>query len=382
MRKLVNGKVVDIKNVELFEQAMEGLAIRSTTMSKTSDGLNGNIDTSTVKRYIKQYDLFFKYMQYPLYAIESDVKYATLGNFIKSLSKENLDIWVKNGLNIRIDKETGMTLKIVNNTWSIIYDTKKHEDNTAMNNFSDCVGYREYNWILNRVLNKESTSDFYKTFMPEFVEACNDNNMILKWELENMLTFGQIPQRRIFKANRLVDVDDNKEYFIDIYSDGTIEATDGSSVYTINFTTSEPTSTVRKRKERAYNFDAYVKDLDENGSEKSKMSKTRMVGLMSMFVELCGYKSAKELKEFPTYFGAISGGYLVFSIDGRLIVLNKDRQSEPKMIASGTELYAIENNKVYFTRSKGVTESIAKDTLYSYNLKDGVTRICKIIYSY
>lgn len=382
MRKLVNGKVVDIKNIELFEQAMEGLAIRSTTMSKTSDGLNGNIDTSTVKRYIKQYDLFFKYMQYPLYAIESDVKYATLGNFIKSLSKENLDIWVKNGLNIRIDKETGMTLKIVNNTWSIIYDTKKHEDNTAMNNFSDCVGYREYNWILNRVLNKESTSDFYKTFMPEFVEACNDNNMILKWELENMLTFGQIPQRRIFKANRLVDVDDNKEYFIDIYSDGTIEATDGSSVYTINFTTSEPTSTVRKRKERAYNFDAYVKDLDENGSEKSKMSKTRMVGLMSMFVELCGYKSAKELKEFPTYFGAISGGYLVFSIDGRLIVLNKDRQSEPKMIASGTELYAIENNKVYFTRSKGVTESIAKDTLYSYNLKDGVTRICKIIYSY
>ena len=382
MRKLVNGKVVDIKNIELFEQAMEGLAIRSTTMSKTSDGLNGNIDTSTVKRYIKQYDLFFKYMQYPLYAIESDVKYATLFNFIKSLSKENLDIWVKNGLNIRIDKETGMTLKIVNNTWSIIYDTKKHEDNTAMNNFSDCVGYREYNWILNRVLNKESTSDFYKTFMPEFVEACNDNNMILKWELENMLTFGQIPQRRIFKANRLVDVDDNKEYFIDIYSDGTIEATDGSSVYTINFTTSEPTSTVRKRKERAYNFDAYVKDLDENGSEKSKMSKTRMVGLMSMFVELCGYKSAKELKEFPTYFGAISGGYLVFSIDGRLIVLNKDRQSEPKMIASGTELYAIENNKVYFTRSKGVTESIAKDTLYSYNLKDGVTRICKIIYSY
>lgn len=382
MRKLVNGKVVDIKNIELFEQAMEGLAIRSTTMSKTSDGLNGNIDTSTVKRYIKQYDLFFKYMQYPLYAIESDVKYATLGNFIKSLSKENLDIWVKNGLNIRIDKETGMTLKIVNNTWSIIYDTKKHEDNTAMSNFSDCVGYREYNWILNRVLNKESTSDFYKTFMPEFVEACNDNNMILKWELENMLTFGQIPQRRIFKANRLVDVDDNKEYFIDIYSDGTIEATDGSSVYTINFTTSEPTSTVRKRKERAYNFDAYVKDLDENGSEKSKMSKTRMVGLMSMFVELCGYKSAKELKEFPTYFGAISGGYLVFSIDGRLIVLNKDRQSEPKMIASGTELYAIENNKVYFTRSKGVTESIAKDTLYSYNLKDGVTRICKIIYSY
>lgn len=382
MKKLVNGKIVDIKNIALFEQAMEGLAIRNTTMSKTSDGLNGSIDTSAVKRYIKQYDIFFKYMPYPLYAVESDVKYATLGNFIKSLSKEELDIWVRNGLSIRIDKTTGMTLKIVNNTWSIIYDTKEHKDNTAMNNFSNLTGYKEYNWILNKVLNKESTSDFYKVFMPEFVAACNDNQIILKWELENMLTFGQIPQRRAFKANRLIDVDDNKEYFIDIYSDGTIEATDGRSVYTINFTTKEPTSSVRKRQEKAYNFDAYVKDLDENGSEKSKMSKTRMIGLMTMFIELCGYKNAKELKEFPTYYGAISGGYLVLNIEGRLIVFSKDRQSEPKLVASGIELYTVENNKVYFTRSKGVTDSIAKDTLYSYNLKDGITRICKIIYSY
>ena len=125
-----------------------------------------------------------------------------------------------------------------------------------------------------------------------------------------------------------------------------------------------------------------MKDLDEYGSDKSKMSKTRMIGLMSMFVELCGYKTAKDLKEFPLYVGAISGSHLVFSIDGRLIVLSKDRQSEPKLVASGIELYNVENNKVYFTRSKPIADKISKDTLYSYNLKDGVTRICKIIYSY
>ena len=36
--------------------------------------------------------------------------------------------------------------------------------------------------------------------MPEFTVACNNQPMILKWELENMLTFGSIPN----KMNRII----------------------------------------------------------------------------------------------------------------------------------------------------------------------------------
>ena len=122
MKKLVNGKVINIDNIELFELAAEGLALQNTAVSITADGIEGNINSPLVRRYIKQYDIFFKSMPYPLYAIEADIKYATLGNFIKAFSKEKIDMWVDKGLHIKLDKETGMTLRIVNNTWSIIYN--------------------------------------------------------------------------------------------------------------------------------------------------------------------------------------------------------------------------------------------------------------------
>ena len=132
MKKLVNGKVIEIANMKLFELAAEGLALQNTAVSNTSEGIEASINSPLVHKYIKQYDIFFKSMPYPLYAIEADIKYATLGSFIKTLAKEKIDLWVHNGLNIKLDAKTGMTLNVVNNTWSIIYDTSEHEDNTTL----------------------------------------------------------------------------------------------------------------------------------------------------------------------------------------------------------------------------------------------------------
>ena len=156
MRKLVNGKVVNIDNMELFELAAEGLAIQNMAVSNTSEGIEGNINSPIIKRYIKQYDIFFRSMPYPLYAIETNIKYATLGNFIKSLSNNQINMWIENGLNILIDKDTGMILRIVNNTWSISYEKEIKEDNTPMELYSGDIGYKEYSWLLNKIINKEA----------------------------------------------------------------------------------------------------------------------------------------------------------------------------------------------------------------------------------
>ena len=158
MRKLVNGKVINVDNIELFELAAEGLALQNTAVSTTADGIEATINSPLVHKYIKQYDVFFKAMPYPLYAIEEDIKYATLGNFIKSLSKTNIDMWVNNGLHIRLDKNTGMTLKIVNNTWSIVYNKENRSDNTSMSLFEHSVGYKEYSWILDKIIKKQKTN--------------------------------------------------------------------------------------------------------------------------------------------------------------------------------------------------------------------------------
>ena len=68
MKKLVNGKVVNVDNIALFELAAEGLALQNTAISSTNDGIEGNIDSPLVRKYIKQYDVFFKSMPYPLYS--------------------------------------------------------------------------------------------------------------------------------------------------------------------------------------------------------------------------------------------------------------------------------------------------------------------------
>ena len=98
MKKLVNGKVVDIGNIELFEMAAEGVALRNVAISNTDIGVPEGIDTELMNKLIGQYDVFYKAMPYPLYAVEHDIKYATLANFIKMCNRQEITMWVDGGL--------------------------------------------------------------------------------------------------------------------------------------------------------------------------------------------------------------------------------------------------------------------------------------------
>jgi hypothetical protein len=381
MRKLVNGKVIEVDNIELFELAAEGLALQSTAVSNTSDGIEANINSPLVRRYIKQYDIFFKAMPYPLYAIESDIKYATLGNFIKSFSKDKITMWVDGGLHIKLDEESGMTLKIVNNTWSIIYVKDSKPDNTAMEYFEKSVGYKEYSWLLNKVKNKENTANFYLEFMPEFIKACNSQSMILKWELENILTFGIIPNRMEFKINKIICPQNNEEYSLDIFYTGTIDTDEKISSWSISGT--ECGAHQRYKQIKTYGFDAYVKSLSTDATgDGAKTKGCRLNGLHNLFMQLCGIKSACEMQRFPDFQGIIVDTNLVFTIDKRLFLAKSSRLVDPIDIAHGVELYSVENNKIYFTKSKKVTDRVTKETLYSYNISTGSIRLCKILYTY
>jgi len=381
MKKVVNGKVVNIENIDLFELAAEGLALQNTTVSITSDGVEGNINSPLIKKYIKQYDIFFKAMPYPLYAIEADIKYATLGNFIKTLAKEKINMWVDKGLYIRIDESTGMTLKIVNNTWSIIYNKEHKEDNTSMSLYENETGYNEYNWIINKIVNKESTANFYAEFMPEFVQACNNQPMILKWELENILTFGNIPNRMEFKQNKIINPQENMEYTLDIYCTGSVDTDEKIQSWSLSDISSIGTS-VKYKQMKTYGFDSYSKSISDASKSNGKLEKCKINGLHTLFLQLCGLKSACEMNTFPNFEGIIMDTHLIFTIERRLFIAKSNRLTEPKDIAHGVELYSVENNKVYFIKSKKINEKVSKDILYSYSIADGTVRMCKIIFSY
>lgn len=381
MKKLVNGHLVNIDNIELFELAAEGLALQNTAVSATSDGIEANINSPLVRKYIKQYDIFFKSMPYPLYAIEADIKYATLGNFIKALSKEKIDMWVDKGLHIKLDDTTGMTLRIINNTWSIIYNKENRSDNTNMSLFEKSVGYKEYTWLLKKIINKETTANFYTEFMPDFVKACNGQLMVLKWELENILTFGTIPNKIEFKQDKIINIQSDEEYTLDIYSTGYVKTDE--KVQCWNLTGGTPSMNgVKYKQMKTYGFDVYSKPMSDGNKASGKLEKCKIVGLHNLFMELCGLKSANEMNTFPTFEGIISDTNLVFTIEKRLFIAKSNRLVEPKDIAHGVELYSVEKNRVYFIKSKKINERISKDTLYSYSIQDGTVRICKTLFTY
>lgn len=380
MKKLVNSKVIDIDNIELFELAAEGLALQNTAISSTNDGIEANINSPLVRKYIKQYDIFFKAMPYPLYAIEADIKYATLGNFIKSLSKEHVTMWVDKGLNIKLDKETGMTLRIVNNTWSIVYSKETRTDNTSMELFKNSVGYNEYSWLLRKIVNKETTVNFYTEFMPDFVKACNGQTMVIKWELENILTFGNIPNRIEFRPNKIISLEADEEYTLDIFCTGTVETDD--MIPSFNLSADVCSGKMKYKTIKTYGFDAYVKPLSDGAKTSGKFEKCKVTGLHNLFMQLCAIKTSNELTKFPYFEGIISDNMLVFVIDKRLYLAKSNRIMEPKDIAHGVELYSVEKGKIYFIKSKKINDKISKESLYSYTIHSGALRLCKTLFSY
>ena len=249
---------------------------------------------------------------YIVYAIERDIKYATLGNFIKSLSKEKINMWVDKGLHIKLDEITGMTLRIVNNTWSIVYVKENKVDNTSMELFSESTGYEEYSWILRKIMNKETTANFYKEFMSEFIEACNNQPMILKWELENMLTFGVIPNKIEFRPNKIINPQADEEYTLDIFCTGSVDTDE--KIQSWNLTDYGNVGCTKYKQIKTYGFDVYAKPMSDGARASGKFEKCKVTGLHNLFMQLCGIKSANEMNVFPNFEGIISDTNLVFTI--------------------------------------------------------------------
>ena len=232
-----------------------------------------------------------------------------------------------------------------------------------------------------KIIKKQTTANFYMEFMPEFVKACNGQSMVLKWELENILTFGVIPNKIELKQNKILHINEEKEYMLDIYCTGMAETEE--KIQSWNLTEYGNMTTMPRYKQvKTYGFDAYAKPIYDTTKGNGKLEKCNIVGLHNLFMQLCGIKTAKETTVFPNFEGIICDSNMAFVIDKRLFIAKSNRLSEPKDIAHGVDLYSMEGNKVYFIKSKRIDDKISKDSLYSYNISDGSIRLCKTIFTY
>jgi len=374
MKKRVNGKVVDIRNIELFKLGYEGQLLNKMSISKIEDTIENK--GILVKTAVTKYREYLSKLVFPLNMVEEPIKYTMLAMLLKK-DLENQIICISDGIVIKLDDT--VQLHLVAGTWSIESLTikAKRPIDLSLEIYAEEVGYKEFLWAYEKLANNESTVDFYKEFMPDFVKACNGKDMIIQWELSRLLDFGTIPKKQSFGINKITDFEEKKEYSIDVYCSGKREI--NSNIYTLMNKGGKTILDVSKEKKDVYNFDIYEKGTSSVNNKTKKVDGPE--GLTGVFdAILINGLSEDGLREY-SYRGFIKDGYILFEVGKNIYVSDLYHYNGVKKLISNVELHAIENNRLYVNKRKKLLSGIYEETLYSYDLVDNKVRLCRITFS-
>lgn len=369
MRKLINGKVVNIDNIELFEMAKAGLARGAVTVSSTEALPDENSYSDSIAKVIKMYNVFYKSMPYPLYAIEHDIKYATLGCFLKHTeSGSNQMMFLDNGLYVVTDVQSMTAIHIVNNSWSVEHIDAIKRDNVDIENYKEHPAYKEYSWMLQKVLKMDNRDNYYSRFMPEFIRACNNDPMIIRWELQNMLNFNRVPDELSIADNTLIKIDSNEEFTMDIYASGHIQCRNGNTRW--------DTTGIGIQTHGYDNIVKYDYTLYKKTAGNSKMQKASAEWAANLFGALYKIKCIRYTDKFPMYRGVVLGNTVVIELYGSVYAIDKNGSKE---IANNASIYSAHSSDAYIKRATD-EDGVTKVAIYKYSVSEKRTKICSIDY--
>lgn len=386
MKKIINGSVVNIKNFDIFELAAYGIALNNQVVNTTMQSIESGSNIEYVSKIIKIYNTVFNALQYPLYAVEHDIKYSMIATFIQKKGIRVSEMWVDNGLFIRIREGDSTAVKFVNRTWCL--EKAENTENKSYNieQFKGCSVYDEFEWTLEAALHDKKLSEFYNVFMPGFIEACKGNADIMKKELVNMLELSAIPERQLLQQNKILDYNLNRQYMLDIFATGSIDLNQSKELWSL--TNGKTTVKQETDKMVMYDFDLYSKAISVDAiisnkaalEDSNKLNRCEMIGVRSLFVSLCAFKNVSKSTVFPVYYGLALDGNLAFTINGKLFIGKTSGVTDAVEVSHNTELYAISGNCVYFIKEQDTGNRVKKRVLYSYGLSDKVIRVRKIIF--
>lgn len=380
MKKYVNGKVVDIRDAEVFELGFEGVALNKYTVSNISDQLDG--EPELVRVCVEQYCKMYNSLPFPMYAIETDIKYCAMAIYIKDKVAElmgiPLKLWVDRGIMIWLSDKR--VLKIVGSTWGInkndMYEeelTEEQEESVNLERYVDDTGYTEFKWCLIQLMNGKDLSGFYNEFLKGFEEACMGQPMVMKWELSRLLDFGYVPERQATESNIVRNIDNGRVYQIDVFWTGKMKPVrNGEKVMVFDMTSGGQGSYMKTRQEKEYNFDIF--EIAEGGTRRRlKEEKLAFSGLLYTLVEI---GKDNDRVERVVYSGLTDGDILAFDIEGTLYLGSANKSL--RAIGTGVTLWAIEKSKVYMEKRIKLGTGAYKYIYYSYEPKGDKLKLCKV----
>lgn len=380
MLKKVNGKTIEISNISIFDKALEGLKINRQTENTVDKYYS--CDTDILEKCITYYQEVYNRIPFPLYGIDEDIKYAVIGWYLKSNITDIFKTTVDKGLLVQLKEFDGTlgcgiskALKFVNNTWGIIDTNIEFKDNLDIENYKTNTSFNEFKWVLNKLKKDEDLSSFYSEFLPEFIDACNKDIQIMKWELNRILDIREIPNS-IFKTGKIIDINNGDIYTIDLHSYIGIEP--------IEIPVFEGLQMKKEKREeisKTYDFSVYKKNcIDADGIKTySKAVLTEdYEGFASIFETILN--NDFENAEDTTITGIIDGNNIIYCIEDTIYRCKLDEYEKSIKLIEQMSLVGYQNNKVYVERKHKVADKVYKKSIYYINIKTNEYKLCRINY--
>lgn len=382
MKKRVNGKTVEIDEfIGLFHLAGEGVALNRRASSLVRNTIENR--SEFVRDIVNEYDRILNDLVFPLNMIEEGIKYMTIALVLKERLREKYgEVQMQVGRSICIEVEPDTTLRLLAGTWAIEETQNTYKPTELeLDSYSYDTGYKEYKWALDKMLNNESTKGFYKEFMGDFLNACKNEQFILDWELEHMLDFGYVPEQVELPENKLEDIDNDMEYFLDIYSTGQRETNDTMLRLVVSKDGSK--ASMEKKKIKVYNYEVYGKKLTDakGGNKTEKVQGAQGKGFSSVFDVLLTDGISDDIVTQLKYYGIISQNQILFEVNKEVYLAPFDSYAPPKRLISNVSLYGFESGRVYVSKTERQHYGVTKETIYSYELATGKARICRTKYT-
>lgn len=378
MKKLINGTVVEIPQdvIELFERASEGNITKKKLLNRIDIALEENVGHmgDIIEAYYRSYAM----LPYPLYAVEDEIKYATIAANMQRIIKDKLgfllEVEVLNN-KLRVHSEEGYCLDIASENWAISEDNDRELDAKAitLGKYKGETLYRFFAWCDSELGKKKTTSGFYAYAVPGLLSACGNKPIIVKWEMAKLLQFAELPEPLKLKDRHIINIETGTDFIMDCFWAGEI---DNSKVENIMVVDCRPGATggykTETRSKKKYTFDVYENNK-ENGRIRLKSSK-------STFEPIFKAITYRDIDSIDTvkYKGIINDGFVAVQVEDRIYTGKLgDELSETGI---GVELIGMRNKRAYIRKAVKKNNGAVREAIYIYDIEKDVLKVCDIHY--